>query len=140
MRTLVIGGGNLGGKLAKHYSSFGKVDVITRSFNRQNIFESLGCGHYARDIANSTFSFDMDGYDLVIFTPAVTIDAKVKSAARRLHVNGAERVMQLLKAADGLEKYAGHKENCGIRGRLHECTCGYHKVHAAYHEAREERQ
>jgi nucleoside-diphosphate-sugar epimerase len=96
MQTLLIGGGRLGKKLARHFLSQGKVDVIARSQSKRSYFKDQGCGFFSRNISNSRFRFAMGEYDLIILNAAVTVDSRQKSARHRLYVNGTERIIRQL--------------------------------------------
>ncbi|MBF0429776.1 MAG: hypothetical protein HQK83_00745 [Fibrobacteria bacterium] len=97
MRVLIIGGGDLGKSLAMYFRPEFPVDVITRSLQKKSFFENLGCGLFARNISNSDFSFAMNQYELVILCAAVTVDVKVKTASRRLFVNGTKNIIHQLQ-------------------------------------------
>jgi len=104
MKTLIIGGGYLGQRLAQRYSLKSNIDIITRSHEKQLLFKNLGYKHFTRDITNSTFNFSMKGYELVILNAAVTVDIKKKFAKEWLYVQGTKHVLNQLKQSKFMGK------------------------------------
>ncbi len=96
-KTLIIGGGYLGLRLAAHYIKQGPVDVLTRSYNKKVAIQELGCGHFVHDITNSTFKFPFQNYQRVILNAAVTIDALHKHAKSRLYIQGTSNVLAQMR-------------------------------------------
>jgi nucleoside-diphosphate-sugar epimerase len=103
MKTLVIGGGYLAQRfisLSKKTENNTYFDVITRSQQRKEDLEVLGCNHYCEDISRPQFKLPnppQEGYDRVLLNAAVTVDRKVVSSKKRLYTNGTQYLFQELE-------------------------------------------